>query len=166
MAATITVTGLNEALREVSDIATNLKPQAQEFVHKLGEIAKDTAQSAYAPWDVTVENIPSKRGVSSTVKATSNEDLKSHDGEVIGSLILIAEFGAGLLAGSHPWSTDVPDVYPGSYSEKYGTGEYAETGAWHWAGRQWVYVAPTYAMYQGSQEAENSAQSVINEVFK
>lgn len=165
MSISISVRGLNEAVSEVSAIAKGMKSKPNEFIKKLGDIARDTAESAYAPWNVTVENIPG-RDKTTTVKATSNEDLKAQDGMVVGSLILIAEFGAGLLAGSHPWSTDVPDVYPGSFSEKYGTGEYASKGFWHWAGRNWVYIAPTYAMYLGSKKAEDSVKSVAEEVFR
>ena len=144
------VTGLNEAIRELTEIVEAIPIGAKELPQRLGDIARDEAQARYGAWDVTVENEP----------------FMSHDGEEIGSIILIAEFGAGDLADSHPWASEVPMVYPGSYSETYGTGEYAKDRVWHWQGITFVYQVPTYAMYYGSQKAEASAPSVIREVFK
>lgn len=164
----VTVKGFDKALREIKDIAENIKPNAQEFCNRLGDIARDEAQARYGAWDVTVENIQRKKGVRNVVRATGNGDLLSHDGEVIGSTILIAEYGAGDLADSHPWASEMPLAYPGSYSETYGTHEYADSypRRWHWQGMTFAYQVPTYAMYYGSQKAESSAGSVIKEVFK
>ena len=166
----IEVTGLNEALREINGIANSLPSSAREIADKLGDIARDEAQSRYGAWDVTVQNIPSRRGtyrVHNEVRATGNKDLLAHDGAVIGSTILIAEYGAGDLADSHPWAAEMPVAYPGSYSETYGTREYADSypRRWHWGGITFTYQVPTYAMYYGSQESENSALSVIKEVL-
>ena len=160
------VTGLNEAIRELTEIVEAIPIGAKELPQRLGDIARDEAQARYGAWDVTVENEPFKRGKGTTVTATGNKALMSHDGEEIGSIILMAEFGAGDLADSHPWASEVPMVYPGSYSETYGTGEYAKDRVWHWQGITFVYQVPTYAMYYGSQKAEASAPSVIREVFK
>ena len=166
MSYRISVKGFDEALRDITGIANNLKNNAKTFTQKLGDIARDEAQARYVPWDVTVENVPHSRGVGNTVTATGNKDLLSHDGEIIGSTILLAEFGAGDLADSHPWASQVPQAYPGSYSETYGTHEYADNRVWHWQGITFVYQVPTYAMYYGAEKAEESAVSVIKEVFK
>lgn len=160
------VTGFNEALKEITDLANNLPDQAKEFCNKLGEIARDGAEGLYGRWDVTVENIQRKRGVRNVVRATGNRPILSKDGEEVGTNILIAEFGAGTLADTHPWASQVPDVYPGSYSERYGTGEFAETRKWHWGGHEFTYVEPTYALYSGATVSENSADTVAKEVFK
>ena len=164
----ITVNGFNDVYRDIVTFGNNLKFNAQKASNKLGNIARDEAQARYGAWDVTVDNIPKARGIGNTVKATGNKDLKSHDGEVIGSTILIAEYGAGDLADSHPWASEMPLAYPGSYSETYGTHEYADSypRRWHWQGMTFAYQVPTYAMYYGSQKAENSALSVFREVFK
>lgn len=163
----VSVKGFNEALKEINGIATNLKPNAKAFAQKLGDIARDEAWAKYILWNVTVENIPKSRGIGNTVKATGNDSLKSHDGQDIGSIILLAEFGAGTMANDHPWASDIPMVYPGSYSETYGTGEFAETQEyWHWSGMKFEYVVPTQAMYRASQKAESEAETIIKEVFK
>ena len=166
MAATITVTGLDEAVKELTDIAGNFRERAKEFSNDLGKIAAEEAQAHYGTWDVTVKNVPDKRRAATTVTATGNRDLKTGGGVVVGSNILLAEFGAGVLAGDHEWAQEVPDVYPGSYSSRYGTGEFAATGAWHWGGRVFTYVNPTRGLWHGATLSEIAAEGIAKVVFR
>ena len=165
MAATITVRGLDEAVYEVRNLSTTFKSRAREFCNDLGEVAKNEAQDRYSVWNVTVENIPGKKSISNTVKATSNRDLVANDGSVVGSLILISEFGAGMLAGDHEWASLVPEVYPGSFSEKYGSGEFARDKQWHFGGRVYTEIVPTRAMWHGATLSEMVADKIAAAVF-
>lgn len=165
MAATITVRGLNEAVYEVANLSSTFKSRVKEFCNDLGEVAKNEAQSRYGGWSVEVENIPDKRKNSNTVIATSNKNLVASDGTVVGSLILIAEFGAGALAGDHEWANLVPEVYPGSYSEKYGSGEFAKYRHWHFGGRVYTEIVPTRAMWHGAVLSEMVADKIAKAAF-
>jgi hypothetical protein len=62
-----------------------------------------------------------------------------------GEANLIAEFGAGDDTDPATGFENQPDtpVYPGSYSELEGSGEYARTGRWHFGGKVY-YGAPDY----------------------
>lgn len=87
-------------------------------------------------------------------------------GAAVGNTVVFEEFGSGLLAGSHPKSTWFPGIYPGSWSETYGTGEYANYGRWHYGGEEYVYIAPTYAMYLAGQKVRELQGREMEEAFR
>ena len=81
----------------------------------------------------------------------------------------IAEFGAGDatlpplgMFENEPFT----DVYPGSYSEQVGTGEYARTGKWHFGGREFTEVAPRMGLYNAKNYIEKNGNDIAREVIK
>ena len=90
----------------------------------------------------------------------------TEDGQVVGNSVVFEEFGSGLLAGSHPKSTWFPGIYPGSWSETYGSGAYANNGYWWYKNQSYVYVAPTYAMYLAGQRVRELQGKEMVEAFK
>ena len=78
-----------------------------------------------------------------------------------GEAVIIAEFGAGdatmpILFEGYP---DV-DVYPGSYSEQVGSGEYATTGKWHFGGREYTEVPARAGLYLAKMFIESESTNV------
>ena len=86
-----------------------------------------------------------------------------------GEANLIAEFGAGDAtlppAGMFEDSPDTP-VYPGSYSELVGSGEYAATGKWHWGGREFTEIEPRMGLYNAKNYIEKNAVDIAKEVIQ
>lgn len=86
-----------------------------------------------------------------------------------GAANLIAEFGAGdTTADPRAMFANVPktDVYPGSYSEQVGSGEYARDGVWHFGGREYYYIPPRAGLYAAKQYIEQNAGRIAKEVIK
>ena len=82
---------------------------------------------------------------------------------------LIAEFGAGdatLLPSALFEEQPVTDVYPGSYSEQVGTGEYAKTGRWHFGGREYTQVEARMGLYKALEYIIQNAGSIAQGVIK
>lgn len=76
-----------------------------------------------------------------------------------GLAVVFFEFGAGDLAGAGDLGEQQSNfemetgiaVYPGSYSETIGSGEYAEMGYWHFNGIRYEYIEPRRGMYHAGQ---------------
>ena len=80
---------------------------------------------------------------------------------------LIAEFGAGdatidVMFENYPGV----DVYPGSYSEQVGSGEYAATGKWHFGGKEYTEVQPRGGLYNAKVFIKDNAAEIAKEVIK
>ena len=90
-------------------------------------------------------------------------------GEIVaaGQAPVIAEFGAG--------DATIPvlfenyagvDVYPGSYSEQVGSGEYAETGVWHFGGKVYRQVEPRGGMLMAREYIRDNSTEIAREVIE
>ena len=84
-----------------------------------------------------------------------------------GQAPVIAEFGAG--------DATIPvlfenyagvDVYPGSYSEQVGSGEYAETGVWHFGGKVYRQVEPRGGMLMAREYIRDNSTEIAREVIE
>ncbi|MBQ1575087.1 MAG: hypothetical protein IIZ78_28490 [Clostridiales bacterium] len=88
--------------------------------------------------------------------------------EVSGEAAVIQEFGAGDLTMPPTNFENDPGVpvYPGSYSETEGTGEYAATGEWHFGGKTYSYIDPRMGLFNAREwikdHAVSTAQGVIH----
>lgn len=92
-----------------------------------------------------------------------------------GEAPVIAEFGAGdaTMIGI-PFENPPPvDVYPGSYSEQVGTGEYylsrlemGGTGIWHFRGIPFSAVQPRQGLYKAKEYVKQNAVQVAKGVIK
>lgn len=94
---------------------------------------------------------------------------------VVGETPLIAEFGAGdATLEPERFFESVPytPVYPGSYSELVGTGEYYLTrletgmGIWHWNGIPFSAVEPKQGLYKAKLHIIESSTDTAKEVIK
>ena len=78
--------------------------------------------------------------------------------------ILFQEFGAGIGA-IHPDGSEY-GFTPASWSSKYGTGEFARYGSWHYQGKKWVGIPPAMAWYEAYKEMYNNVDKIFAEVWK
>ena len=89
-----------------------------------------------------------------------------------GDANLIAEFGAGdatLPPGGMFENSPSTPVYPGSYSELVGTGEYASEGRWQFppnSGNYLTEVPPRMGLYNAKNYIEKNAVEIAKEVIK
>lgn len=86
---------------------------------------------------------------------------------VVGDAPVIAEFGAG-DATMEVRFENYPgvDVYPGAYSEQVGSGEYAETGRWHFGGHVYTEVEPRMGLLDAKLYIIDQAAEIAKEVIK
>lgn len=86
---------------------------------------------------------------------------------VTGEAAVIAEFGAGdatmeVMFENYPGV----DVFPGSYSEQVGSGEYAETGRWHFGGNVYTEVEPRAGLLDAKMFIVSNGTEIAREVIK
>lgn len=82
---------------------------------------------------------------------------------------IIAEFGAGdaTLDPLDLFQNDtVTPVYPGSYSELVGSGEYARDGKWHFGGKEYTEVEPRLGLFEAKQYILNEGIDIAEGVIK
>ena len=86
-----------------------------------------------------------------------------------GNQPIIAEFGAGdaTLSPSGLFE-NMPDtpVYPGSYSELVGSGQYAENGWWMYRHKVFTKIEPRQGLYNAKSYVKDNAESIAREVIK
>ena len=86
---------------------------------------------------------------------------------VVGGQPVIAEFGAGDATMEVRFENYVGvDVYPGAYSEQVGSGEYFETGRWHFGGHVYTEVEPRHGLLDAKLYIIEQAEEVAKEVIK
>jgi hypothetical protein len=91
-----------------------------------------------------------------------------------GEANIIAEFGAGDATEIPTGFENMPDtpVYPGSYSELVGSGEYYTTmmetgeGRWHFGGVEYHEVQPRNGLMKAKAYIVASAENIAKEVIK
>lgn len=81
--------------------------------------------------------------------------------------LIIREFGAGdatlpVLFQNYPGV----DVYPGSYSEQEGSGEYAMTGRWHFGGHVYTEVPAQHGLLDAKFYIQGEATEIAREVIR
>ena len=150
---TLSEESIRNAINELQDAKQNLQWGIEETLDILARDGADIAQVAYGHMGYVVGYLDSDD--TAVIQAS-------------GEAVLIAEFGAGdatELPLSLYENAPETEVYPGSYSELVGSGEYAATGAWHFGGKRYTEVQPRLGLYKAlehiTQESTNVAQGVI-----
>lgn len=142
---------IDAAISKLLEIQDSLEFGTNDLVEVLAHDGALLAQSYFG----------SMAGVS--YEADGGHGIISASGEAVG----IAEFGAGddtlpVLFENYPGF----DVYPGSYSEQVGSGEYALTGRWHFGGREYRKVEPRAGLYNAKVYIQENATEIAREVIK
>ena len=143
---------IQNAINRLIDAQDYLESGVANLVDILVEQGADVAQSIYGGMaDVTSES----SGTEGSIIAS---------GEAVG----FAEFGAGddVVGVLFENSPDFP-VYPGSYSESPdGSGEYARTGAWHFAGRRFTGIEARPGLLMAREHITETMVDIAQEVIQ
>lgn len=144
---------VDAAIAWLADYETRVKSRINETAKRIIEAGETAAKEAFAGTDVIVtsENVG---GGLWTIRADGGD-------------VVFLEFGAGTATASGaPFAGRMPfEVSPGSWSEKEGTGEFANTGQWHYGGQVYTKVEPRLGMQKAYEAIKNAAQSAAKEAF-
>ena len=90
--------------------------------------------------------------------------------------LMFNEFGAGSATDtSHEWAKIAGDVYPGSWSEQHGTGEYYKSryvwkttpeGFWHHNKIRYTKQEPSRALLNATDHYKKESQKILDKEFK
>jgi len=86
-----------------------------------------------------------------------------------GDDVVFLEFGAGFGTDDHTdgmETSGLPPIYPGSWSETEGTGQFIRKGYWYWNKQKYTSVTSTKGFYFASKEIKDQAVDVAIKVFK
>ena len=112
--------------------------------------------------------------MATAIPQRDNEDLEhgiveGHIGVVADSpeTAIIAEFGAGDAVIDYSFENKEPvPIYPGSYSELVGTGEYATKGYWRFGGRKYTQVEPRRGLANAKAFIITNAEDIVKGVIQ
>ena len=149
---TLSEQGINQAIGQLRTIEQNLRWGLEETIDCLAKDGAEVAQNADG-------------GMATVISYMQDETTGVID--AVGEAPVIAEFGAGDATINNPFENDPPvPVYPGSYSELVGTGEYAEKGYWHFGGKRYYLVEPRKGLWKARQYIIEHAAETAKEVIK
>ena len=148
----LSTSSINAAIRRLQKAKENLEYGLKQTVEILAEDGAAIAKADY--------------GSMADAEAVHGADPVSRI-VATGEAVVIAEFGAG-DATMEPRFENYPgvDVYPGSYSEQVGTGEYAETGKWHFGGQVYTEVRPRAGLLDAREYIRDNAARIAKEVIE
>ena len=142
---------INNAISELKKVKENLNHGLQQTIDILVKEGAEQAQSSFGSMANVTGYMPDE--TTGIISAS-------------GEAAIIAEFGAG-DATTEVMFENFPGVpvYPGSYSELVGSGEYYRTGRWHFGGKVYTEVPPRAGMLNAKtfimQNAATYAKGVI-----
>ena len=150
---------IRDAIRALRNVQDHLRWGVQDAIEILAKNGAIIANQAYGSMAGAVDYSP-EEGVA--IIATNGE------------ANLIAEFGAGDDTDPATGFENKPDtpVYPGSYSELEGSGEYARTGQWHFGGKVYygepdnLRVKPRHGLLNAKAYIIASAEEIAKGVIK
>ena len=144
---------IQDALNELKQYKTEIKPKLQEVCRKLAEIGMQEAQlylsqAGYGNTDASLSTEPMKNGYKIVMS---------------GSDVYFIEFGTGDDANNHYPNASVP-VYPGSWSESHKQ-QYSTYGVW-WYNGEMLDGTPAYMpMLHAEMAIRRNMKRVTKEVF-
>ena len=142
---------IEAAIRKLEQAKDDFDYGVQQTVEMLTEEGADIAKRAY--------------GSMASVDYVTDETMG-----IIGTsgrANVIAEFGAGDATINPMFENYVGvDVYPGAYSELVGSGEYAETGKWHFGGKTYTEVQPRMGLLDAKLYIQGEAVDLAQEVIR
>ena len=157
--ATLSAMGINAIINHLQQVESDIQSGLSETVEILTQNAQAIAQVMDGEMATVTKDMPTP--LTGVVEAS-------------GDAAIIAEFGAGddTMIGI-PFDNPPPvDVYPGSYSEQVGSGEYIASrlatgqGEWHFGGQRYTTVKPRKGLYIASQNVKNTYLSVAKGAIK
>ena len=156
--------GIDNAIRELTKYRDSIEPKAKAVCLKLAESGIPTVDTAYAQ-----AKIDSDDPNGWTTKAFATE--RGAKLQVWGQSVAFWEFGAGVTAGQ-----DYPSEYTGGVDTTPGSWSQSELGKgvfdlsahpfWHWHGKRYTGLYPSYGMYNASKHIEKTADRELKRAFK
>jgi len=142
---------IDRAIMRLIEMQDNLERGVEQLVEILTEEGADMASASYGGM-ADVEAI-----------AFGNEGVISASGEAVG----FAEFGAGdnVVGIAFENGPDFP-VYPGSYSETKGSGDYVRQGFWYFGGNRYYGVPARQGLLNAKEFIIQSAPYIAKEVIR
>ena len=129
---------------------------------KIAEVGKPIAEKCYAQADGQDEDHEYLIWVEPQANGASLIAL--------GDDVVFREFGAGAKTSNNPFThaEGLPPIYPGSWSESEGTGEFAHSkeGYWHHHKQRYYGLTPTLGMYNASRVMRDFVAQYVKEVMK
>ena len=142
---------IDAAIRELETVKDNIEYGVQQTVEMLTQEGADIAKRDYG----SMASVDYATDETTGIIGTS------------GQANIIAEFGAGDATITPMFENYVGvDVYPGAYSELVGSGEYAETGKWHFGGKTYTEVQPRMGLLDAKLYIEGVAVELAQEVIQ
>lgn len=150
----ISVADIERALRKVERYAEKIDGRMNRLTEVLAKDGAEAAADAYGSSSVDVNAIYEGNGTSLVVAQ--------------GEPVVFLEFGAGDTVATPEFTeANFPfDISSGSYSRTEGSGEYDETGKWHFGKREYRYIYPRRGMVNAERVIEDNYESRAREVFK
>ena len=156
--------GIDNAIARLEKYRDSIEPKAKEVCKRLAESGIPIVDTAYAqakvdsdsPWGWTTKAFTTEHGAKL---------------QVWGQAVAFWEFGAGVTAGQDypPEYTGGVDTSPGSWSQsEFGMGQFdiATHPYWHWHGKRYTGLYPSYGMYNASKHIEKTAERELKRAFK
>lgn len=144
--------GIESAISQLEKVVRNIDNGVDETIEILTNEGRDIAQSHDAEMATVTSERPDK--TTGIIEAS-------------GETAIIAEFGAGDdTIINIPFDNPPPvDVYPGSWSEQVGTGQYAKHGFWYYKKVRYYgggegRVEPRQGLYHAKEHIVNTAINV------
>ena len=149
---------IRNAIRILENAKDNIDYGLEQTIDILAKNATMIAKNAYG----SMANVDYDSDKTMAIIASSGE------------ANIIAEFGAGDDTDPATGFENQPDtpVYPGSYSELEGSGEYARTGQWHFGGKVYygepdnLRVEPRHGLLNAKAYIIASAEEIAKGVIK
>lgn len=142
---------IDAAISELETVMDNIEYGVAQTVEMLTKEGAEVAKRAYG----NMASVDYATDETTGIIATS------------GRANVIAEFGAGDATMTPMFENYVGvDVYPGAYSELVGSGEYAETGKWHFGGKTYTEVQPRMGLLDAKLYIEDTAIELAQEVIQ
>ena len=143
--------GIQRAISKLEEVCDNLEDGLEQLVDILAYEGAMVANSFYGGM------------------ASAEGEGKGNVGTITasGEAVSFAEFGAG--DGTIPvWFENAPPfpVYPGSYSEKEGSGEYAKFGSWHFGGQRYTEIPARAGLLSAKEYIQENSTEIAKEVIQ
>lgn len=148
----LSVGQINKLIRSIERYEDSFNRKTSRLIEELTLDGAEEAQRAYR----------SMAMVSATTEENTGHIIAS------GEAVIIAEFGAGDATNeNHPFSNEPVEITPGSYSRsELGTGEYDETGEWHWNRQRFTEIQPRKGLEEACTTVQQNLLQRASEVFK
>ena len=143
---------IQSAIRELESVNEHIEWGVADLVDALASEGGEVANDAYG-------------GMATAMgyRTSETEGVVTAIGDAVG----FAEFGAGDTTMIPEFENPAPfDVYPGSWSEQEGSGEYARTGVWHFGGKEYRYVYPRHGLLDAKNHIVRESSRLGQELIR